>query len=356
MKANLKLHTSVTTKKGHPIIIYLSDSYSDKRIRIGFHSSKKDWNEKLSEPKKSHPDYYQLHRKITELKTKLSKINYGVNSIPDALELLDKKRTGDTFFKVCGNGLDKLSTKYSALKSFEKHYPNIKPNEISTKLVREYINEELKTRKSRGVDSYIRSLKSSWNANFKEENPFKVSIKFEDKRNIIATDEDLRTLQTIKLKGKANDYRNYFLLQFYLGGLDFEVLARLKKSDIINGRIEFNRNKGNSNTFCSNKVFDCAKELFYNGEYLINAHKYNYREYSSNYTRRFKKVCEEIGITPLRSKTPRYTLINRAQELLIDERLTAQIVGHKRQTVTSLYVNNFPYVVQDEAHFRIITL
>lgn len=356
MNANLKLHTSANTKKGHPIIIYISDNYTDKRIRTGYNSLKKDWNEKLSEPKKSHPDYINLHRKAKELKSKLSYINYHCNTIDQALRHLKADTDKTTFFDICSKGLYKLETKYSALKSFDKHYPSIKPNEISTEIVRAYVKEELKKRKSRGVDSYIRSLKALWNANFKGENPFKSKIEFEEKRNVIATDDDIRLLQKIELNGVLSDYRNYFLLQFYLGGIDFEVLYRLSKSDIVNGRIEFNRNKGNSKTFCSNKVFDCANNLFSEGDKLIPVKDYNYREYRNNYSRRFKGFCNDIGITPITSKTARYTFINRAQELLIDERLTAQIVGHKRTTVTSLYANDFPYVVQDDAHLKIITL
>ncbi|MEE9361167.1 MAG: hypothetical protein V3U92_01055 [Cellulophaga sp.] len=56
----------------------------------------------------------------------------------------------------------------------------------------------------------------------------------------------------------------------------------------------------------------------------------------------------------LKPKTPRYTFINRAQELLVDERITAQIVGHKSKSTTSIYTNNFSLVAQDEAHLKIV--
>ena len=134
MKASLKLLTSITTSKGHPIIIYLSGGYKDKRIRIGHHSLKKDWNEKLSEPKRTHLDYYELYRTCQDIKVKISKINHSCNSIEGALAILDSKPKSN-FFDTCSNGLYKLDTKYSALKSFDKFAPTVNHKEITLSLI-----------------------------------------------------------------------------------------------------------------------------------------------------------------------------------------------------------------------------
>jgi len=355
MKASIKRLNHRKTKNGYPIIIYLSDKYSEKRIRIGFSTLKNDWNDKLSVPKKSHPEYYHLHRKIQELNTKLVAINYQCNSIDEALEVLNKKQY-ETFFEICARGLHKSHPKYSALVSFEKYYPNIKPNEITTKMVDEYVTQELKSRKPSGVDSYIRSLRAVFNANFNMDNPFRVKIKIPRTIKTVLSDDDIKLLQKTRLEGKAEDYKRYFLIQFYLGGIDFEVLHRLKKSNIINGRVEFNRNKGQSDTFCSNKVFDCAKELFFEGDYIIDAHRFDRDQARHNYSNRFQVVCEKLGIAPAKSKTARYTFINRGKLLLIDQRIVGQIVGHTFKNTTSLYENNYPLNVQDEAHKKIINV
>jgi hypothetical protein len=70
---------------------------------------------------------------------------------------------------------------------------------------------------------------------------------------------------------------------------------------------------------------------------------------------RFYSRLLDLNLTrrPL-TKSARYSFINRAQQLLIDERITAEIVGHKRKTTTSIYSNSFPLEVRDQAHAKII--
>ena len=83
----------------------------------------------------------------------------------------------------------------------------------------------------------------------------------------------------------------------------------------------------------------------------------DYTGFMKNFNNRLKKLCLKLELSkPLKPKTPRYTFIDRAQQLLIDERVTAQLVGHKRKTVTSLYTNDFPVSVQDAAHMKIIDI
>ena len=61
----------------------------------------------------------------------------------------------------------------------------------------------------------------------------------------------------------------------------------------------------------------------------------------------------QLSKKPL-SKSARATFIDRAQQLLIDERITMEIVGHTQQSVHSIYTDEFPLHVRDEAHLKII--
>ena len=363
MKLSIKLDKSqrALNPSGHPIIIYITANYGEKKVRTAYRTEKNHWNEKLSEPNKKHPDYYNLFRYIEELKSKISKIGFESTrtnlTIDDAVSMLFRK-SSDSFFEMGIDGIDKYSTKASALKSFCKKNPDIKMHEVTSKVVEKYFKNELKNRSPRGVDSYKRSLKAIWNSISNEPNPFNVAIKIPDKENRVATTEDLKILVKAELEGMSDFYRDCWLLMFYLGGIDLEVLVRLKSNNIVGDRVNFNRGKGNSEAFCSNIILPQAQAIIdkYKEDYFVPIHKYIYREFRSNFSRRFKPVCKKLGLTvELTPKNVRHTFIDRAQNLLIDERIVGQIVGHKFKTTTSLYTNQFPKVVQDKAHAKIIT-
>ena len=150
------------------------------------------------------------------------------------------------------------------------------------------------------------------------------------------------------------------MLMFYLGGIDAVDLAQLRYDHhVANGRIKFTRAKGGTNAFINNKLFDPALRIldrFSCYPYLVPIYKYSSQnDFISNMNDRFYSRLLDLNLTrrPL-TKSARYSFINRAQQLLIDERITAEIVGHKRKTTTSIYSNSFPLEVRDQAHAKII--
>lgn len=362
MKLSIRLDKAkrAANDQGHPIIVYITKDYREKKIRTDYRSLPNHWNERLCEPSKKHPDHYNLYNYINELKSKISKIQYESTrkdiSIDEAVSMLFRKNS-DTFYGIVSNGLDKFSTKSSALESFNEFAPDIRMDELTMDVAKKYFDERLKKFTPGGVDSYRRSLKALWNAHSNEPNPFNVPIKIPEKVQRVATTKDLKKMRKAKLEGMAAFYRDCWLLMFYLGGIDLEVLARLKKDNIVGDRVNFNRSKGNSETFCSNIILPEAQKIIdkHMDDYFVPIHKYNYREFRSNFSRRFKEVCKKMKLTvQLTPKNVRHTFIDRAQQLLVDERVTAQIVGHKIRTTTSIYTNEFPRNVQDEAHRKII--
>ncbi|MGB2525647.1 tyrosine-type recombinase/integrase [Flagellimonas sp. SN16] len=364
MNITIKLDKSkrASNNQGHPVIVYITANYGEKKIRTEYRAKKNEWNEKLSEPTKKHSDYINLHRYITKLKSRINDVIYESTkkrlSIQDSVDMLFRKNS-DRFYDLAKEGLPKFSTKMSALNSFNEFAPNIRMDELDMKLAKKYVAQRIKKHSPGGVDSYRRSLKALWNTLSTEPNPFKFPISIPDKEQRVATTKDLKKMKKAKLEGMAAFYRDCWLLMFYLGGIDLEVLARLKKDNIVGDRVNFNRSKGNSETFCSNIILPEAQKIIdkYMEDYFVPIHKYNYREFRSNFSRRFKEVCKKMALTAqLTPKNVRHTFIDRAQQLLIDERVTAQIVGHKIRTTTSIYTNEFPRSVQDEAHAKIIAL
>ncbi len=129
----------------------------------------------------------------------------------------------------------------------------------------------------------------------------------------------------------------------------------------MDGRVEFNRGKGGTEVFVSNKIFPEAQkilDLYDCKPYLVPLYQMsNYHNFIPNISRRLESIKENLGLSKKPySKAPRYSFITRAQQLLIDERIAIEIVGHSQGSTHSIYKYEFPYHVRDEAHKSIIDL
>mgnify|MGYP000021997802 CR=1 FL=1 len=150
------------------------------------------------------------------------------------------------------------------------------------------------------------------------------------------------------------------MLCFYLGGIDLIDLSKMRyDKHIHNGRVQFYRSKGGTNAYIDNKIFPEAfkiMDMYDCKPYVIPLFKtMNYGGFLGNISRLFDRIKTDLKLTmkPY-SKSPRYTFINRGQELLIDERITKNLVGHSDRNTHSIYKNPFPLHIRDKAHERII--
>ncbi|MBO0323677.1 site-specific integrase [Muricauda sp. CAU 1633] len=367
---------SKKTKKGFPIIVYASHDYQDKEWRTGYYTELSDWNSQRSVPKAKHPQYYFLLDYLNALKVRLNEISLESTKRPLSFEeaktwVFNENR--DSFYQSAMNLFEEgyRGTDWSAIRRFNKYYPYSSFTNVSNEIALGFRDELLKQgNKPSGVDSYIRSLKALWNRLSNKPNPFKgVVTEIPDTVKRVASHQDLLKLIQSEIPNNTGfsgfyHYRNYWLLMFYLGGIDPEVLAKLRyDKHLINGRIVFNRDKGRSKTACNNLIAEQAWTILEQYKkpdcpYFVPIHlSSNYKTFSGNFCRRLRELSRKLDLSiELRPKSARYTFIDRAQQLLIDERVTAQIVGHKRRTTTSIYTNDFPLNFQDDAHLKIITV
>ena len=211
-----------------------------------------------------------------------------------------------------------------------------------------------------GLNVYLRSLRALWNKATEQgylsgKNPFVGKLRPSEKTKSKALES--KELKTV-LGSKDCFYKDVFLLLFYLGGIDFVDLINLNyKEHYKNGRIIFQRFKGRTTEVVNNKVFPQAREILdrYRGDspyFMPKFQKHSADFFRCNFCRRFGKT---LGLE-IKSKSARYSFIQRAKELLIDERITMELVGHARRGTHSIYQSDFPLSVRDEAHERIIRI
>lgn len=378
MKAAIKLLTSERlTLNGYPVTLTLVDG--KKRIKkCVAHCEPQFWDFDNQIPLKQSKYYNTLMPLVLNYKAKCVDVNFGNYTFDAAKKLLFNPVTvaATDFFSAVKPFCNTTSTGKlytTVVNSFNNFAPGIAITDITKKIAQHYLLFLLQNHKANGAHAYMRTLNALYNKVSDGKNPFtgvrpkKVKTPQKDLTALdISVLFNTRTYVN-KYDGKndvlsVNQYRYYFMLMFYLGGIDMVDLAALRYDlHVIDGRIQFYRFKGGTNAFINNKIVAPAfkiLQLFDCYPYLVPIYKYkNYKAFVNNCNKRLNATTKDLKLSrrPL-TKSARYTFINRAQELLIDARITSEIVGHIQQNTHSIYTNNFALHVRDAAHEKIISI
>lgn len=385
MTINIKLDLRAMRKNGYPITLTIFNSKSDYLYcSLKYYSAVENWDFEKEEPKKSHPQYKVLLQFILDLKTKINK-----------LEHFNQKKTAkqiQTF--LLGNSESIYSFWEERIKEEEKKLTNknkpinsggnasfyrnnlhvwklfkssLRFDEINYGFLTKFKVEKSKTCSSGGINTYLKAIRAIYNEAVKrglytpETNisPFKKIME-----KTAPTRDKYLTIEEMKIVTKNpidHQYYRYFMLCFYLGGLDFIDIASIKKTDIRNNRIKFERHKGNTNEIINNYIFPEAREILEhfhdeNSEYLTPLHKFSYDNYRKSYVVRIKALLKKIGIVShVDSKTPRYSFIHiGSKELYQNRDIIKELVGHAQNDTHSIYEGKFPIKIKDEVHRKII--
>ena len=312
-----------------------------------------------------------------EAKALVGKVNFGNYSFEEANKILfyTEKKNYETFFKL-GMKLVKQGKNgqlyKTVLNSFNLVYPDIYLNEIESRHAKSFMNILLRTNTSNGVHTYMRTLTSIFNKISDRDNPFRGvrPKKTKTQNKALPIDDISKLIHTRTIVNKYDGHNNidtinfpryYWMLMFYLGGIDFIDLASLRyDKHVVNNRIQFNRHKGGTSVFINNKIFPEAHSIllkFKNcSPYLVPIFKYkDYHSYLNKTNKKLINSTLDLGLSKKPyTKSARYSFITIAQQILIDERITMEIVGHAQQKTHSIYTDEFPLLVRDEAHKKII--
>lgn len=203
---------------------------------------------------------------------------------------------------------------------------------------------------------YLRNIRTVFNdaidEGLTECYPFrKFKIRPEPTKSRALTLEQIRTVFGSD-NGQAQHYIDMFRLSFCLGGLSFCDLIALKKSDVVNGRIEFRRQK--TGQLVSIGIQPEARELLdkYAGQERLVYVAEHYKD-TRGYLSRMRRSLQHIGqtydkhtkewtgtaVVPKASQYwARYSLATLAAELGFSEDIIGALLGHSRGSVTSIYV------------------
>lgn len=199
--------------------------------------------------------------------------------------------------------------------------------------------------------------------------PFrKYRIKKEETRKRSLSVEQLRRLLDFPCEEYQVKYRDMFLLDFLLIGMNIGNLLTLKRENLVNGRLEYYRNK--TNKLISVKVEPEAMaiiERYAGRDYLLDVMD-TYSDYRY-FVKRMNNALKDIGETTRsglggkKSRKPlfpdissywaRHTWATLAAELDIPKETISAALSHSEGDTTSIYIR-FNYKKVDEANRKVI--
>jgi integrase len=183
-----------------------------------------------------------------------------------------------------------------------------------------------------------------------DRNPFrKFKIRQEKHRPRPLTKEQFDTLRE-KAKGEPRMERavDLFMLSFYLIGINFKDMLLLKKEDLVNGRIEYDRAK--TKRHYSVLVEPEAMELIkkYEGEKYLLHYMESKKKTSKDASRadihhdvisNVNKCLKDLHGGPISTYSARYSWATFAAQLDIPRDTIALALGHGLNTMTDLYID-----------------
>lgn len=222
---------------------------------------------------------------------------------------------------------------------------------------------------------HLRNIRAVFNYAINEEYttlyPFrKFKIKKEETRKRSLTVEQIRMLRDYPCDDYQKKYRDMFLLMFYLLGINAADLFLAKKTDVVNGRLEYKRAK--TGKLYSVKIEPEAQDLLEKykgkGEYLVNVMD-SYKNYK-DYLHRMGDGLKNIGemerkglggkkiIKPLfpdlSSYWSRHTWATLAAEIDIPIETISAALGHSYgSSTTNIYIR-FDLKKVDDANRKVI--
>lgn len=277
-------------------------------------------------------------------------------------------------------GKTKTSANYrSAFRSLNRflqtqgHEARLAFDQLDCKLLEDYesylLHERRITRNSSSF--YMRVLHSVYNKGvatlgLKQADPFThvyTGVDKTDKR-AISLNAIVKIVQYSGTDQKMEFCRDLFVFSFFARGIAFIDLAKLKKDNLVNGRLVYRRSK--TGQLLSVKLEKATRAILRKYEHKETQHLFpilkndtftptSYWSALRAYNYRLKRLAREIGHDIiLTSYTPRHSWASEALRLHVPTRVISESMGHSSERTTSIYLTAIDHRDLDSAAKKII--
>lgn len=394
MKAKIKLDTRRARKDGtYPVVVEVKN-VTQIRFATPYASLKENWD--YNGFNKKEKDYKRKNIVLDGILNKVEK--FLIKLEEDGERLSDKKMREEVSYILGGE--DNVQTKSKYFIDYLDEFVARKTNAGTRSVYTTTRNKLLKFDSKCTFDSmdkgwlerfeawmaqgmkvnayaiHFRNIRSVFNYAIDEEYttlyPFRrFTIKKEETRKRSLTVDQLRILRDYPCEEYQERYRDMFMLMFYMIGINASDLFLSKKTDVVNGRLEYKRHK--TNKLYSIKIEQEAMEIIDRyagkGEYLLNImDEYgNYKDFLHRMGIGLKQIgeTERKGLGGKKSRNPlfpdlssywsRHTWATIAAGIDIPKEVIAHALGHSwaNATVTDIYIR-FDEKKVDEANRKVL--
>ncbi len=311
---------------------------------------------------------FQRLDKVSKQKTKTRLVKYGESLIST---LKKANRAGTALaYQDAVNSLTSYCGK------------NLVVEDITYRLLEDYNSHMLaKGVKVNSIAAYLRSIRAIYNRAIKEgladiqQYPFnRFKIETEDTFSRTLTIGEIKKISVAKLQADTPiwHHRNYFLLSFYLIGINFTDLFTLSPDDVMDNTVRYRRDK--TGKLYSIGITEEAKSIFsYYKDYKSNnGHKYllpvlsvtNDSMLQKKWMKQIIKstnhymteIATSVGIDKrVTTYYARYSWANIAKQLGYSKDMIAEALGHEYgNQVTGIYLDKYDRAIIDEMNEKVI--
>lgn len=380
---SIKLDTRSTKKDGtSPIVVLFSHGKNRAfRIPIGISLNAKEWDSTKGIVKSgiNKLSYNHLISTIqSNLKTKIFELevvghldSMPIENIKTILKRVingggdnDSPRVIEMFDLYIG-GLTNAGTQriYELTKrKIVEFYGDILLSSINVAWLKDFERKLMRTHKKNGINIHMRNLRAIINDAMNRElltnynYPFRVyKMPKEQTAKRDLSIDDIRIIRDYDAEPEMRKYIDFFMLSFYLGGINAGDLCLLTHKDYYNGRIVYRRQKTKGLPI-SIRVEPEAKELIekYKGtKYLLH-----YCDNGSDYRTWLRRVDSKLkqfgpytlGKRGKKNREPLYPFLSTyyarhsfatiaSEDCDISMDVVGRILGHAEKTVTDIYIH-----------------
>lgn len=402
MKTNITLSIDTRRKRKDgmcPIIFRLSHHRKTISISTGFAVPSEFWNDKIREVKKTYTGVSSVARLNNLLVKKKTELRDGINELEENGQLgglsitelkysLTKPAHTISFFDFTKQLIKEMEEAnrfgnakayrcaLGALKNFNKK-EFLRFEEMTYTYLKRFETAHLKKGNSiNGLSMYMRTFRAIYNKAIHqgvvatESYPFrKYRIKSEPTAKRAISKDKIKRILDLKLEPESPLFntRNYFLCSYLMNGISFIDMAFLKVDNIIDGRIQYRRQK-TARHYDIKVTPQLSSILDY---YLLGKDKTDYifpivkrKEIQDQfndvqwarkrYNKRLKEIAELCEIEEkLTSYVSRHSM---ATNLILNDvpiNALSKMLGHSDISTTEIYIKNLPTHIMDEYQERL---
>ena len=384
----------------YPIVLRITKNRKIKIITLGMDCSKKDWDEKEAQFKKSYPNYIQRNRVLLNIKQKALTLidGYNLDDFDFTLVQFETKLRGKEQSKITvleyweekvqdlnlagrtGNAKAYQDTKNSFFRFCKNQ--KIMFREITVEVLDKYETYLRATGSNDGgIGVRMRELRALYNDAIKKGvvdekyYPFKVykvsKLKGKGFKKAL-TREEVRLIEELDEVKYPHllEAKNLFVFSYFTRGMNFYDLMKLRWENIDGDKLIYTRSKTKGRFIV--KILEPVKDIlnYYksfnkNTNYVFpillkegltpmqieNRKAKKLKRFNSD----LKKIAEIIGIEkPLTSYVARHSFATNLKELGVSTDIISQSMGHQNVSITTAYLKDFDNEIIDDANERLL--